>query len=182
MEPAFHDCLMKDRAAALDGMGLSPAEREVLIAASPEQLDGMIAQARKDPAVKSGFSYKTVAAGCAVLGGGLLLGGLLCLPAVSFGHRGRDADRFLAHALLHRISMMEEQYRYRYKRYGDHKELARFWLEKNPVSEAICDPGGYTFEAEVVGDKYRLVVRHSVDPEKHPVLVLETGGKVELLK
>lgn len=182
MEPAFRDRLMKDRAVALDGMGLSPAERNLLMASSPEQLTIMIREAQLDPVVKRGGDYKKVAAYCAVLGGGLLLGSVLCLPTISFGHTAQRRDAIYAGMLLQRISMAEQRYFYQFKCYAPRVDLDRFMDAQDPGWRDLVCARTYEHTIELIGGKYRIVARHREEPDKHPVFFLETDSTVQPLQ
>jgi hypothetical protein len=180
MDLEFRDRLMKDRSAALDGMGLSPSERNLLMASSPEQLTIMIREAQRDPVVKRGGDYRKVAAYCAVLGGGLVLGGVLLSSVVGVS-RGISPDS-RARLTIDSLALAEQRYFSEFKRFANLQELdAYLTTSGSPLRyRTMGDP--YEYLVELAGDKYRIVARHRQEPDKHPGFFLETDGTVQPLK
>jgi hypothetical protein len=173
-DPDYFALLMSDREGALAGLHLSPEERVMLTAASREQLSKMIGECRRGKLRNwAGVAAAAgLAAGVAVIGGGMLLA-----VTATAGISPHAEPAFRARAVIRNISLAEKVYHTNCGEYGTIEDLVRAeYLDMGDAAEH-----DYAYEVTVEGESFSATAHHKKRPKTRPAFRVGPDGEVDVV-
>ncbi len=172
-DPVFLRMLLEDRGKALDAVGLSPAEKAILMAVPDEQIEKMVKSARKRPwrnVIRAGMFVGGVAAG-------LGLTGLVAAPLfATLGHTAELPRAVDAGSVLRQIAYAERAYRNEHGAYGSLQNLVASGFI------VIPENAPYEYSVLVEGDTFTATARHRTRPDTRPAFQVGPDGVVKPLE
>jgi hypothetical protein len=165
-DPAFLQCLLVSREAALKDAELAPHERQMLLLVSNHQLEAMVKQVQR-PLARPAIA----AAGCLTAAAV----GVLLFTATG-GVRPEVAEAWDVKHLLHEIAVTQERYRVEYGQYGSVENLRRQlpWLE-------ATRPDRYVYDITLSADTFTATARHKERPDTRKAFTVGPDGVVKEL-
>ena len=163
--PELLDMLLRDREGAIARMGLSPEEKDAILAMSPAELRRVAG--RGDAGLGKALRSRL-----------LLIAGVVVLLVI-LGRLKAGGEAGHIKETLYRLSLAEDVYRQRYGAWADLETLLASPAVPDEALRREVAEGAYRYVLELQGDRFVITARHRTEPGAHPALRIGPDGKVE---